>query len=149
MEKIWEIKEVNDVSDFKEIILLEEKAFAYPYSLELFEYDFLYHPFSKYFKLLFYEKIIGYCGLWLIDDSCQITTIAIDPSYQGQGFGKIILEYIFDYLRKQNCQDITLEVRISNTKAIKLYERFGFEIVSIRKKYYENGEDAYLMYKKL
>ena len=92
MSKSWEVKRITDVKDFAEIINIEERAFFEPYTMDLFEFDFIHHPFSVYFKLLLEGRIIGYCGLWVIDDASQITTIAIDPSYQGLGYGKLLLE---------------------------------------------------------
>ncbi|HEY8364843.1 MAG TPA: ribosomal protein S18-alanine N-acetyltransferase [Haloplasmataceae bacterium] len=139
------IKRITDENDFDEILLIEEKAFFEPYTKEIFLYDFNYHPYSEYYKLILDEKIIGYCGLWVIEENAQITTIAISPEYQSKGYGSILLEFIINYLKERNCQNVTLEVRVSNEKAIKFYEKFQFQKITLRKHYYENGEDAYLM----
>jgi len=65
------------------------------------------------------------------------------------GYGKVLLEFIISYLINKKCDNITLEVRVTNNKAINLYKKFGFEIASVRNNYYENGEAAYMMIKGL
>ena len=95
------------------------------------------------------NEIIGYIGLWFLGDQCQITTIATDQKYQGQGYASQLMEYTLEKSEALHYQNVNLEVRVSNVKAIALYEKFGFKNVAIRKRYYSNGEDAYLMIKEL
>jgi ribosomal-protein-alanine N-acetyltransferase len=59
------------------------------------------------------------------------------------------MDYVFDYFRSININEITLEVRESNSVAIKLYESYGFKIATVRKNYYSNNENALLMYLKI
>ncbi len=139
------IRKIEDVDDFDEIMHIETRAFDEPYTKDLFLYDFLKHPYSVYFKLLLADKVIGYFGLWVVFEEAQITTIAVDPDYQGRGYGKMLMDFIIDYIKDCGCRNITLEVRVSNEKAITYYEKYHFKIVAVRKRYYENGEDAYLM----
>ncbi|NLC94124.1 MAG: ribosomal protein S18-alanine N-acetyltransferase [Bacilli bacterium] len=139
------VVKVEDVRDFNEIMEIEEKAFAYPYPIDLFIFDFEHHPYSEYYKLMLDDQIIGYCGLWIIFEDVQITTIAVHPDYQGKGYGDKMMEFIINYVKELGCRNITLEVRVSNNKAINFYKKHQFEIVGLRKQYYENGEDAYLM----
>ena len=92
-------------------------------------------------ELLFLEKeneIIGYIGLWFLGDQCQITTIATDQKYQGQGYASQLMEYTLEKSEALHYQNVNLEVRVSNVKAIALYEKFGFKNVAIRKRYYSN-----------
>lgn len=139
------VVKVEDLRDFNEIMEIEEKAFAYPYPIDLFIFDFEHHPYSEYYKLMLDDQIIGYCGLWIIFEDVQITTIAVHPDYQGKGYGDKMMEFIINYVKELGCRNITLEVRVSNNKAINFYKKHQFEIVGLRKQYYENGEDAYLM----
>ncbi len=92
------------------------------------------------------KEIIGQMSLWIDIDKAQINNFYILKKYQKQNLGKKFLRYIINYLYLKNIKEITLEVRKSNISAIKLYELFDFKVVSIRKNYYSNGEDAYLMY---
>mgnify|MGYP000998552979 CR=1 FL=1 len=142
---MYEILKITDIKDFDAVMIIENSAFLYPWSLELLLQDFLHHPYSEYYKLVVGEEIVGYFGLWIVGEFSQITTFAIKLEKQGLGYGKAMLDYLIKTVTESNCQNITLEVRTTNVKAIKLYEKAGFYKVTVRKRYYENGEDAYLM----
>lgn len=89
---------------------------------------------------------IGMISLWIDLDKCQINNFYIVSKYQKQRLSKVFMDYIMKYLYNLEIKEITLEVRKSNTVAIKLYESYGFHQVSIRRNYYKNGEDALFMY---
>jgi ribosomal-protein-alanine N-acetyltransferase len=91
-------------------------------------------------------KVIGYCGYWLIFDEVHITTVAVHEEYRGQALGELILVHILDRCMGQSVKWVTLEVRVSNTKAQNLYYKYGFQSVGVRPKYYQdNDEDALIM----
>lgn len=90
--------------------------------------------------------IVGFAGLWLMLDEAHVTTIGVKPSHRGRGVGELLLLGLFDAALEMGASLMTLEVRVSNVVAQKLYEKYGFERVGIRKRYYsDNGEDAYIM----
>ncbi|HSM24809.1 MAG TPA: ribosomal protein S18-alanine N-acetyltransferase [Anaerolineaceae bacterium] len=92
------------------------------------------------------NKIIGFAVIWIVLDEAHIGTIAIDPSFQAKGIGQYFLANVCLKLISENISKIFLEVRKSNSKAIKLYEKFSFNIDGERKNYYrDNGESAILM----
>lgn len=92
-------------------------------------------------------EIVGYLGSWLIVDECHITNVAVDLKYRGLKIAKQLLIKLIDECYKKLIKYITLEVRVSNTPAINLYEKFGFKSVGVRKKYYQdNDEDALIMF---
>ena len=101
------------------------------------------------FYLLTNPEPLGYVSLWMDQDKAQINSFVILKKYQNKGFGNIFLTNIFKILVDKNIKEITLEVRPSNIAAIKLYTKNGFVQVAVRKAYYNNGEDAFLMYKRL
>ncbi len=91
--------------------------------------------------------LVGYCGMWQIFEEAHITTLAIHPDYRGKKIAQALLIHMFENLYKEKIKFVTLEVRISNTAAIKLYEKFGFKSLGVRKKYYQNNnEDALIMW---
>lgn len=92
------------------------------------------------------REFIGQMSLWIDEDKAQINNFYIIRQYQGQNLGRRFLEYVLDYLKSKDIQELTLEVRASNKVAISLYESCLFKVVTVRKNYYANGEDAYLMY---
>jgi ribosomal-protein-alanine N-acetyltransferase len=83
------------------------------------------------------------------EDKAQINSLVVLEKYRNKGYGKLMLNALLSRLKEMKVQEITLEVRPSNNFALKLYDRFGFKQVAIRKNYYNNGEDAFLMYKNL
>lgn len=93
------------------------------------------------------NSIIGYVGAWIILDEAHITTIAVDQQFQGYGFGSHLIEHLISEALNVGCKQMTLEVRVSNEKAIQLYKKHGFKEAGIRKKYYsDNQEDAIIMW---
>jgi ribosomal-protein-alanine N-acetyltransferase len=88
------------------------------------------------------ESFIGYISIWHDLDKAQIESIIIND--KNKGYGQTLFRYALDYL---NGYIITLEVRKSNVVAIHIYEKYGFKTVTVRKNYYSNNEDAYLMLK--
>lgn len=91
--------------------------------------------------------IAGFAGMWQVFDEAHVTTIGVDSPYRGRGFGEAMLLKLIDEAVRRGANVMTLEVRISNDSAMKLYEKYGFTIHGVRPKYYsDNGEDAYLMW---
>lgn len=95
------------------------------------------------------SKLIGLACLWAILDEAHITLLAVDPAYRGQGLGKTLLYALLVAAWQRNMEWATLEVRVSNQMAIRLYEKFGFESVGQRRGYYQDtGEDALILWHK-
>lgn len=91
--------------------------------------------------------IIGYGGMWLMVDEAHITTIAVSPSHRGQGIGELLLNGLIDQAIELRALRMTLEVRLSNESAQRLYLKYGFEPSGTRPRYYtDNGEDALIMW---
>ncbi len=92
-------------------------------------------------------KIIGYVGVWFVLGEGQITNVALMPQYQGQGIASMMISRIIEIAKEHDIGSMTLEVRPSNQKAIKLYQKFGFKSVGRRPRYYiDNNEDAEIMW---
>jgi ribosomal-protein-alanine N-acetyltransferase len=90
---------------------------------------------------------IGYGGEWIIMDEAHITTIAVAPEAQGKRFGERLLVALLREARYRGARRATLEVRVSNHVALRLYAKYGFETVAIRRKYYQDtDEDALIMW---
>ena len=91
-------------------------------------------------------KIAGYLIAWVIAPvECQIGSIAVLPEYRRRGVASELLGILTEVCSRTGTGEIYLEVRVSNTPAIELYRRFGFETDGRREKYYQDGEDAYTM----
>jgi len=92
------------------------------------------------------ETIVGYTGMWLMVDEAHITTIAVDPPFRGEGIGDLLLVALIDRACYLGAETVTLECRVSNTLAQRLYRKYLFHDAGIRKRYYsDDGEDALIM----
>ena len=92
-------------------------------------------------------QIIGYAGFWLILEEAHITTIAVNPSEQGKKIGEQLLLHLIREASARGAKWLTLEVRVSNTVAQRLYEKYGFSSLGKRRGYYQDdGEDALVMW---
>jgi ribosomal-protein-alanine N-acetyltransferase len=95
--------------------------------------------------LVLNESIIGYFVGWYYQKELHIGNVAVDHAMQGKGYGKLLVEKIFELF--PDYKQAFLEVNVNNASAIGLYEKFGFKILSTRKSYYITGEDALIMVK--
>jgi ribosomal-protein-alanine N-acetyltransferase len=89
--------------------------------------------------------VLGYCGLLIVEEDAHVTTIAVAPRARGHQLGSRLMLEMVDAAIDADTRHLTLEVRVSNDAAQKLYERFGFEPVGRRKNYYKD-EDALVMW---
>ncbi|MBR2404266.1 MAG: ribosomal protein S18-alanine N-acetyltransferase [Clostridia bacterium] len=129
------------------ITSLDKLCFSIPWSKNLFASE-LASSLAHYVLALDGESVVGYCGIQSVAGEGSITNIAVAPAYRNRGIASKLLEQIIDYGRAHKLDFITLEVRESNTSAINLYTKYGFELVGSRKGYYaDNHETALLMTK--
>lgn len=136
--------------DVEEVTAVEEASFAIPWTKEAFMNEMLRNEQAIYFVAVHDRRVIGFAGVWKIVDEGHITNIAVLPEYRGQGVGNQLLHALVTYARAQSLAALTLEVRVSNVGAQKLYEQFGFECAGRRKRYYQdNNEDALIYWAKL
>jgi ribosomal-protein-alanine N-acetyltransferase len=90
--------------------------------------------------------VLGYGGFWMIVDEAHISTLAVDPDWQGRGLGELILVALIEAALLRGAGEATLEVRASNVVAQNLYRKHAFVQVGRRKGYYtDNREDALIM----
>ena len=91
------------------------------------------------------NNVLGYGGIWQPIDEAHITNIVTKKDKRGQQIGTTMLERLIKIAQQRNLKSITLEVNVNNKPAIHLYEKYQFQQVGIRKKYYHNTEDAFIM----
>jgi [ribosomal protein S18]-alanine N-acetyltransferase len=93
------------------------------------------------------QAILAYGCVWAIVDEAHITILAVHPDYRHQGFGQLMLWGLLVAAVDRELARATLEVRVDNTAALQLYEKFGFRVAGRRKKYYDNTDDALILWK--
>ena len=132
--------------DLDAVLAIELASFPTPWSRSAF-LSHLQHPeFAYYIVALMDEEVVGYSGLFFGGGYGQITNVAVRTDYRRQGVASRLLLQMLSHAVDIGMTALSLEVRASNESAQRLYERFGFRSVGVRKNYYvEIGEDAYVM----
>ena len=132
-------------ADVDDVITVENACFRHPWSKESMMKE-LDNPAARFLMMKEDGRIIAYAGVWFILDEGHIANIAVMPEYRGKGNGRRIVEALIRLAADSGMSFLTLECRRSNTVAQNLYHSLGFKDVGFRKRYYENVEDALIMY---
>jgi ribosomal-protein-alanine N-acetyltransferase len=91
------------------------------------------------------SSIVAYGGFWLLLDEAHIATVASHPDLRGCGLGQWLMLALLDAAMARGAVTSTLEVRAGNLPAKRLYEKLGYEVAGVRKRYYRDGEDGLIM----
>jgi len=132
----------------KSILAIEERVYPKPWTAGVFnsEIDLARRDERHYVVGLLEAEVVAYGGLMFAVDEAHITNIAVDPEFQRRGFARRVLLELANVAIDRGFTALTLEVRVSNTAAQAMYRRFGFAPAGIRQRYYENTEDALVMW---
>ena len=132
--------------DAEGVARVERESFPTPWSREDFWRE-ASNDFACYIVALDDMEIIGFAGCWISFEEAQVTNIALTSAQRGRGRGKVLMAKLMRAAAERGAERMTLEVRPSNTPALRLYEGLGFAAIGVRKKYYQdNDEDAILMW---
>ncbi|MGI6007943.1 MAG: ribosomal protein S18-alanine N-acetyltransferase [Ruminococcus sp.] len=133
------------LDDLEQVMIIEKELFSVPWTENGF-FSFLIREDALFLVAEEEGKILGYCGVLMVLDEGDITNVAVDRKQQGKGIGKQLIESLIQWTKKAGVTTLHLEVRRSNTPAIRLYEGQGFQQTGVRKNYYEAPvEDGILM----
>ncbi|MFX3636175.1 MAG: ribosomal protein S18-alanine N-acetyltransferase [Candidatus Pristimantibacillus sp.] len=135
------------LEDISAIVAIEHEAFTTPWTEEAFINELLNNTFAKYMVMEYEGEIIGYGGMWVIIDEAHVTNIAVRSEWRGQGLGERLMTELQRTAVFFGADKMTLEVRVSNEVAQRLYRKLGFESSGVRPAYYsDNLEDALIMW---
>ena len=127
---------------------MEKVYFSEPWSCQAFS-DALDKKEYFYMVAVQGEEVLAYCGMYQVLDEGNITQVAVREDMRGQGIGRKLLQDFMQKGKRNGVNAYTLEVRVSNQKAIALYEACGFVTECVRKDFYSAPkEDAYIMWKR-
>jgi len=133
-------------ADLPQVIAIERRAFPTPWSLAMFVLE-LSKPSGICLAAMRDNRLAGYLICSRYDRVWHIMNVAIDPDHRRQGMATALLNRLLERVGEDDAR-FTLEVRRSNGGAIVLYERFGFKVAGLRRRYYQdNGEDAFVMWR--
>lgn len=136
-----------EIFHIDEVIKIEKASFSTSWSKDIFLNELQRNKYAHYFVVEQEEKIIGYGGMWIVNDDAQITNIAIYPEYRGKKYGEKLFRFLYQHAIYLGVVNLSLEVRESNTIAQQMYRKFGLVPGGIRKGYYsDNKEDAIVMW---
>jgi [ribosomal protein S18]-alanine N-acetyltransferase len=130
------------------IMPIEGSAYPKPWSLNVFqsELEMMRRGERCYLVARDGRELVGYGGVMFALDDAHVTNIAVATEHQRRGVATRVLAELAWAALEHGSTALTLEVRVSNTAAQALYQRFGFEAAGVRAKYYENVEDAIVMW---
>jgi len=135
------------LGDLDDVEAIEKRAYRTPWSRSMFASE-LAKPASICLGAFEGERLVGYVINSRYVDAWHVMNVAVSPSHQRRGIATQLFEHLFDLTRDDERRGYTLEVRISNADAIRLYEKLGFERRGIRRGYYtDNREDALIMWR--
>lgn len=139
-----------EIRDADEVYNIENQAFFEPWSKKNLIKDLESNTFLNHYVAEKDGKIVGFYISSQVLDEVEIFTIAVNQDYKNMGIATSLLNHLVATSIANNMKEIWLEVSTKNLAAINLYKKFGFEIMGIRKNYYQKvGEDAYNMKKEL
>ncbi len=159
------VVEPMGLNDLDQLMEIEKVSFSAPWSVRAYRFELTQNEHSTFLVVRPRHQIgerpsrwrswlrrplrgpvLGYAGFWLLVDEAHIATIAVHPEWRGRGLGELLLLSLLEQAIQRGAQRATLEVRLSNQAAQRLYRKYNFEVVALRPRYYaDNNEDAYLM----
>ena len=135
-------------ADLTQVVELERDVFgAEAWTPEMLLGELEQQPASRYYLVAHDEgKIVGYAGLLGAGGQSDVVTLAVASDHWGFGIGSALLEALITEAARRDCAQVFLEVRIDNSRAQRLYRRYGFAEIGIRRGYYQpSGADALVM----
>jgi ribosomal-protein-alanine N-acetyltransferase len=140
-----EVREMT-MADISAVHRIERASFPTPWPAYAFQQELEANRLARYLVVGVDEELVAYAGVWLLVDEAHVTTFAVLPNWRQRGIGGLLLFAVLRLAEEMGAGVATLEVRLSNIPARRLYEKFGFRPVGIRPHYYsDNGEDALIM----
>ncbi len=134
------------VADLAEVHAIERASFDSPWPADAYRSELETNRLAQYLVVHANDEIAAYGGMWLMVDEAHIITFAVHPAWRRQHIGERLLLALLDIAVDGGAHEATLEVRLSNLPARRLYEKFGFRPVGLRPRYYsDNGEDALIL----
>lgn len=134
------------VDDLAAVHEIERASFTTPWPPHAYRQELETNRLAHYLIARLGGSIVAYAGIWIMVDEAHVTTFAVHPGWRRRHIGERLLVALLDLAVDRRAREATLEVRLSNLAARRLYEKYGFRPVGIRPRYYsDDGEDALIM----
>ena len=132
-------------SDIAAVLRIEKASFSTVWPSDAFYNELSTNRVAHYFVGRMAGRIVAYGGIWVILEDSHVTTLAVDPAYRGRRLGEVMLLRLIDEAIERGAAWMTLEVRESNTVAQRLYRKYGFTTVTMRRGYYSDDNESALV----
>jgi len=134
------------VLDLPAVHEIERASFTTPWPAHAYRTELETNRLATYLVMRAGDEIVAFGGMWLMVDEAHVTTFAVAPAWRRRHLGERLILALLDVAVRRGANEATLEVRLSNLPARRLYEKFGFRPVGIRPRYYsDDNEDALIM----
>ncbi len=132
--------------DIDAALVIEQALFPDAWTVETFWAELARVPETRHYLVADDDgAVVGYAGLMTVGRQADVQTVAVASDQQGHGCGATLLRAILDEATARGCTEVLLEVRVDNEPAMQLYEKAGFERISVRRGYYPGGVDGLVM----
>ncbi len=132
--------------DIPQVVLLEEQFLGETLGTEMFENE-INNESICFLAAKDNQKVLGYIGAYVVAGELEILNFVVDEQFQRTGIGTLLLDELLN--KYPDAKTVVLEVREQNEKGINFYKKNNFNVISKRKHYYKNGDDALVMMKEL
>jgi len=133
-------------ADLPAVYAIEKASFTTPWPSYAYRTELDSNKLADYLVVRVGQSVVAYAGIWLLVDEAHVTTFAVDPAWRRRRIGERLILTLLDLAIARGAREATLEVRLSNVGARRLYEKYGFQPVGIRPRYYsDDHEDALIM----
>lgn len=134
------------LDDLDAVHAIERASFSTPWPPHAYRSELETNRLATYLVVRARETLVAFGGIWLMVDEAHVTTFAVHPAWRRRRIGERLILALLDLALERHANEATLEVRISNLPARRLYEKYGFRPVGVRPRYYsDDQEDALIM----
>ncbi len=134
------------LDDLPTVQAIEKASFSSPWPPHAYRTELETNRLASYLVVRAEDAVVAYAGMWLMVDEAHVTTFAVHPAWRRRRIGERLLLALLHLAIAHHAREATLEVRLSNLAARRLYEKYGFRPVGLRPRYYsDNHEDALIM----
>jgi [ribosomal protein S18]-alanine N-acetyltransferase len=141
-EQPWSIAQLENDEELDRVADIEAASFSNPWTRDMLARELQHANITRIYVLKLADGgVAAFCACWLIIEEAHINTLAVEHSMRRQGLATALLEHVLADLAADGARRATLEVRRSNTAALRLYERLGFVVAAVRPNYYSLPEE--------
>ena len=143
------IEPLEDEQDLDGVLEVEAESFTNPWTRDMYSWELQNRSVCHILLVRMAAcRVAGFCAFWLVFDEIHINNVAVRPGLRAQGIGTTLLRRVLEEAQRLGARRATLEVRASNERARRLYERLGFYTAGVRRNYYTSPvEDALILWR--